>query len=166
MVLNNLRERFCAICGRRGDNVTKSQLSEIKNDQTVQNLNTIFGKEIKIDDIVCKKHFLKTNNNTSTETQDNIIDENNNELQYLSGYSNDNSSEITQTFQFNDEENQNFDENIDVGESKDDYMIVDLPRTYASHSFCFLCKAPSGMTSSYLLFLFEQLLRLIIISIF
>ena len=54
MVVNNLRERFCAI-GRRGDDVTKSQLSEIKSDQTVQNLDSVFAKEIKIDDIVCKQ---------------------------------------------------------------------------------------------------------------
>ena len=61
MVLGVIRDKNCPVCQRRGDNIGRGNLVEIKLNNLTSALNCFFNnvkkREVKINDIVCKKHI-------------------------------------------------------------------------------------------------------------
>ena len=158
MVLGNLRNKKCPICDTRGDYIGRKNVIEIKNEEKIVELNNFFKNkktEVKLNNIICLKHLknmksrnknipgVENENYYDTENVNEIEHENQNHIenQDLNGYENveNEHAELlnTQTSSLidiqTDENNQNY-----------NTVLVDLPITYSSHAFCFICKAPSG----------------------
>ena len=151
MVLDKLITRHCFICNRRGDIVKKENLSEIKESKILEKMKVVFQDEIEkiklipqLGSIYCKKHsfrFKKTdinnnfddNSSQSFETNSTTIDEN-----YSIEY------ETNETIFDSPINKDHVNEKTKINTANLNYLIVDLPKTYSSHSFCFICKAASG----------------------
>ena len=145
MVLGNIRQKTCSICRARGDNKGKDKIQEVKTEDQVLRFNSFFNetklREVKIKDIICSKH------SKDLERKYKVVEEQE-QLDYpefdvsVSQHSNssidsDNTNSKINTCS-NDSDISNDFNNIGTS------ILVDIPLTYSSHSFCFICKTPSG----------------------
>ena len=168
MVKENLFLNKCIVCGIRCDKMGKSNIMEIKQEMLEKIKSLIFksGESPKIGDYMCRKHDRKlkrsdnsvilesstTSTLTSTfdfstkslesSTLDFCVDFNNN---FFDEHENEYTAACSNTQTSNNYKNVDDDAN----EDQERYVVVDMPRTYASHSFCFICKAKSGNSSLY-----------------
>ena len=160
MVLGVVRDKTCPICQRRGDNIGREKLVEIKSSNQAAEINRFFEnvkkREVNLNDIVCKKHtnYLKRNaenvNNTiqtfnANEVSDEVADENNNVLDENSETVNEGREQLDDTYEEVEDTQSTINTDICNDSSQENSIFVDLPQTYSSHSFCFICKLPSGM---------------------
>ena len=167
MTLLNLRNRNCVVCHVRGDSVKKEKVIEIKGLSMAEKLKDVFNLADlpSIGSIYCKKHYhqmkardINNNYNQSTET---LSEYNNNTINSTPSFSQDNNTDSTTTLSQINDENVNIDFNVSINDDDHDlsalnnklnknkfknnsYLVVDLPKTYNSHKFCFICKKASG----------------------
>ena len=124
---------------------------ELKNPEIlikVQSLETKNKENPKIGDMICRKHENQIVRNENKITADTSLPSSSNPILNLTPPSFDSES-IDYSYSL-EENTQNFYSNDCAAVHEDDngnehsYIMVDMPRTYASHSFCFLSKEKSG----------------------
>ena len=134
MVLGNIRSKNCPICNRRADNIFRVKINE---SHQVSEFNRYFQQkkcEVSLNDIVCKKHLNDLRKNSEPESNDANIQNSHNCEQF--DQSDSISFEVTQ----DDLTSSNSELRSDL-DNNENSIIVDIPLT---HSFCFICKIPSG----------------------
>jgi hypothetical protein len=146
MVLGNIRQKTCSICGARRDNKGKNKIQEVKTEDQVLRFNSFFNetklREVKIKDIICRKHskdlerkykFVEEQEQLDFPEFDVSVSQHSN-----SGIDSDDTAYSKISTCSNDSDISNDFNNIGTS------ILVDIPLTYSSHSFCFICKTPSG----------------------
>ena len=151
MVLENLYLKRCIVCGVRCDIVGKQRLMELKTPEIlteVQSLQRKNSETLKIGDTMCRKHENQILRNKNKSTLNASLFDSPDPILNSTPPSFDSES-FAHSYGF-EENTQDFYSNCstsvheDFNENEHSFVIVDMPRTYASHSFCFLCKAKSG----------------------
>ena len=166
MVLDKLSLKHCAICNKRGDYVKKGHLAEFKDIKTLQKFKEAFKQEIEqnntdlqLGNIYCKKRIFdlpkfNLNNHSITEinNQSQILSTGNESSLFDISCENENSyntnlvsdHEVSEIITTNIIQNEVKKNNNHNNAEHSNYLIVDHPKTYSSHAYCFICKAASG----------------------
>lgn len=163
MLKINLSLMFCGSCGKRGDIVGRRYISSVQKQTIVNRVNLIktIKKEFVLGDFLCQNCKKKAEKLIEKEPI------NNNTLDGIDNYEIEADSGIFESIQNNDSEQKNNDvlnatdiDNELKSTTNDNDISVSIPRTTASHRYCFVC----GRENSY------QKLKLIsgeaIISVF
>lgn len=161
MVLVILFLKNCPICDIRCDKQGKKNLVEIKDEQFRKKLEIFYNAEktIGIGDYLCKKHIVQLRRSIHQVTEQRLQEEN---LTPINDFVFETSNEATIDFAtecdfendtinvktndkkiFKKSESEAENEKIDCFHDPS-FIMVNIPRTYASHSFCFICKVKSG----------------------
>jgi hypothetical protein len=160
MTLLNLRNRNCVICHIRGDSVKKEKVIEIKESMIAEKLKDVFNLADLplIGSIYCKKHYHQMK---SKDINNNYTDS----TTALSQYNN-NDTDSTTTFSQYDDENENINKDFNLSKNNNEdlselnnnrnknkltnnsCLVVDLPKAFNSHKYCFICKKASGKYNS------------------
>jgi hypothetical protein len=174
MTLLNLRNRNCVICHIRGDSVKKEKVIEIKESMIAEKLKDVFNLAdlSLIGSIYCKKNFhqmkAKDINNNYTDSTTALSQYNNNDTDSTTALSqyNNNDTDSTTTFSQYDDENENINKDFNLSKNNNEdlselnnnrnknkltynsCLVVDLPKTFNSHKYCFICKKASGKYNS------------------
>ncbi|XP_065675501.1 uncharacterized protein LOC136091722 [Hydra vulgaris] len=160
MVLNNLRNRYCCVCKKRGESIGSKKVFEIKNENMIDKVAYHFKLDrinLIHDQIMCYKHlkslnkagfFLDKNINVisnNTLVEDNSNDESNPNI-VLENYDHFDSRSTDK----GSEEFENVDDNDDndyCNKSIEKKKInIEIDRISNSHGYCFICKSESGST--------------------
>jgi hypothetical protein len=160
MVLNNLRNRYCCVCKKRGESIGSKKVFEIKNENMIDKVVYHFKLDrinLIHDQIMCYKHlkslntagfFLDKNINVisnNTLVEDNSNDESNPNI-VLENYDHFDSRSTDK----GSEEFENVDDNDDndyCNKSIEKKKInIEIDRISNSHGYCFICKSESGST--------------------
>ena len=166
MVLANLYLKNCLVCGIRCDKMGKNNILEIKTTEFRDKILTFYtDKNPQVGDYMCRKHeekirkstlSLTEESNTPLSIQSNFLASDqalatspNDKTFESSNSSNDYDSCVIYDTQndniINDENANSYVEDRNEKQLNESaFIMVNIPRTYASHSFCFICKAKSG----------------------
>jgi hypothetical protein len=147
----------CIVCGIRCDTAGKDNLMELKTYDVILKINTLQRKNTenpKIGDLVCRKHDKQLIRNEQKSTLNEPLHS------FPSATFNETtfsfeSESVTQSYSLEENDihtgeqsfhaNSNQTAHEDLNENEPSIIMVDMPRTYASHSFCFICKEKSGI---------------------
>ena len=130
---------------------------EIKDEQFRKKLENFYNAEktIGIGDYLCKKHIVQLRRSIHQVTEQRLQEENSTPI---NDFVFETSNEATIDFAtecdsendtindkkiFKKSESEAENEKIDCFHDPS-FIMINIPRTYASHSFCFICKVKSG----------------------
>ena len=148
MSLVRLRYRHCVICHVRGDYVKKENLNTLNQPEDAERIKEVFSltQLPEVGSIYCKKHAFHFKNK----------DSNNNDVTSTNNSNNSTFNDSTDIVidhdivpfhlsdKTDDELKDSTTKSIKNKKNSNSYLFVDLPKTYNSHKFCFICKKESG----------------------
>ena len=154
MVLPYLRKRRCVVCCKRGDHISKNCVDLINNSTLQLAVNNFFNISSTPDDIICRKHiiYMQEKNNYMADKNINLSGSciSNEHDSFYPDYDVNHIDEINHredsfnceaVFENDLPSNKHFDnENSECNER----VTITIPRAYASHKRCFICKKRSG----------------------
>ena len=151
MVIEKLVSKHCIVCNVRCDKIGKHNLMEVKHQEMLAKIMFLERNNDNVPDIgdlMCRKHEKKI---TRAENQLHIESSTTINATSISTFAS--SSSVLNDFDTSNyyDENDHFssnnidtcekiEEEVETIEINQNFIIVDMPRTYASHSFCFICK--------------------------
>jgi hypothetical protein len=141
VVLVNIRQKTYSSCCARGDNKGKDKKQEAKTEDHVLRFNSFLNetklREVKIKDIICRKYSkdLKENNVVEEQEQLDYSEFDISVSQHSISSNDSDDTAYSKISTCSNDSDISYDFN-NIGTS----ILVDIPLTYSSHSFCFICK--------------------------
>ena len=160
MVLVNLFLKNCPICDIRCDKQGKKTWSRLKTNSFARSLKTfIMLRRLGIGDYLCKKLIVQLRRSIHQVTEQRLQEENSTPINdFVFETSNEANIDFATACDFENDtinaktndkkifkksESEAENEKIDCFHGPS-FIILNISRTYASHSFCFICKVKSG----------------------